>query len=138
MKRIIPIIGIMTLSLSLISTSCTNSIKEIEETTKIENTLQSVSYMKDTIGYDTQQLLEAFNKFNEVIDSIGYPDAGYKIWLIQEDSSDIRFMVEGLWPNQKIYDEIHNNQLYLDAWENDEFNWNGLVRMEYHRFKKID
>ncbi len=138
MKRIIPIIGIMTLSLSLISTSCTNSVKEIEETTKIENTLQSVSYMKDTIGYDTQQLLEAFNKFNEVIDSIGYPDAGYKIWLIQEDSSDIRFMVEGLWPNQKIYDEIHNNQLYLDAWENDEFNWNGLVRMEYHRFKKID
>jgi len=137
MKIFIPIIGFVVLSISIISTSCTNPVKEIEETTKIENTLQSVNYMKDTIGYDTQQLLDAFNIFNEVIDSIGYPDAGYKLWLIQEDSSEIRFMFEGFWPNQKVYDEIHNHQLYKDAWENDDFNWDGLVRMEYHRFIKL-
>ena len=135
MKRFISIIGLVTLSITLISISCTTPVKEIEETTKIENTLQSVSYYKDTIGYETQRLLDAFNIFNEAIDSIGYPDAGYKLWLIQEDSSEIRFMVEGLWPNQEVYEEIHNHQLYKDARENNnEFNWDGLVNIEYHRF----
>jgi len=137
MKRYISSIGLVTLSISLISISCTNPVKEIEEPKKIENTLQSVSYMKDTIGNDLQQLLSAFNEFNEVIDSIGYPDAGYKLWLIQEDSSEISFMLEGLWPNQAIYDEIHDHQLYIDAWENIDFNWDGMTRIEYHRFTLI-
>ena len=134
MKRIISFTAIVTLSISLISSSCTNPGNEAELPTKIENTLQSVSYIKDTIGHDLQQLLSAFNEFNEVIDSIGYPDAGYKLWLIQEDSSEISFMIEGLWPNQAIYDEIHNHQLYIDASANDNFNWDGMTRIEYHRF----
>jgi hypothetical protein len=46
-------------------------------------------------------------------------------------------MIEGLWPNQAIYDEIHNHQLYIDTWENDAIDWTGLVRVEYHRFTKI-
>ena len=137
MKRSISIIGIVTLSISLISISCTNPVNEVEKPKKIENTLQSVSYLKDTIGSDPQQLLEAFNLFNEVIDSIGYPDAGYKLWLIQEDSSEVRFMLEGLWPNQAIYDEIHNHQLYTDAWENFDFDWEGMTRNEYHRFTLV-
>jgi hypothetical protein len=137
MKRSLCIIILIVLSFSLISISCTNPVNEVEEPKEIENTLQSVSYLTDTIGRDPQQLLEAFNIFNDVIDSIGYPDAGYKFWLIQEDSSEIRFMIEGLWPNQAIYDEIHNHQLYIDAWENDAIDWTGLERVEYHRFTLI-
>ena len=137
MKRLISFIGVVTLTISIISTSCTSTFKENEENAKIENTLQSVSYMKDTIGYDTQHLLEAFNTVNEAIDSIGYPDAGYKLWLIQEDSSEIRFMIEGFWPNQDIYDEIHNHPLYKGAIANDDFNWEGLVSVDYHRFIKL-
>ncbi|MEA3460351.1 MAG: hypothetical protein U9R49_00640 [Bacteroidota bacterium] len=137
MKRIISIIGIVTLFISLISISCTNPVNEVEVPKKTENTLQSVSYLTDSIGHDPQQILEAFIKLNEVIDSIGYPDAGYKLWLIQEDSSEVRFMLEGLWPNQAIYDEIHNHQLYTDAWENFDFDWEGMTRYEYHRFTLI-
>ena len=137
MNKSFSIIGLVTLTFLLISISCTNPVNEVEEPKIIENTLQSVSYWKDTIGRDTQQLLDAINKFNESIDSIGYPDAGYKIWLIQEDSSEIRFMVEGLWPNQTIYDEIHNHQLYKDAQEKIVSNWDGLVNIEYHRFTLV-
>jgi hypothetical protein len=137
MKRSISIIGILTLFISLISISCTNPVIKVEEPKKIENTLQSVSYLTDSIGHDPQQILEAFIQLNEVIDSIGYPDAGYKLWLIQEDSSEVRFMLEGLWPNQAIYDEIHNHQLYTDAWENFDFDWEGMTRNEYHRFTLI-
>lgn len=137
MRRLISFLGIVTLTISIFSSSCNNTNKEIEENTKIENTLQSVSFMKDTFGYDTKQLLEAFNTFNAVIDSIGYPDAGYKLWMIQEDSSEIRFMIEGLWPDQTVYDEIHDHPLYKEAWASDDFNWDGLVRVEYHRFIKL-
>lgn len=138
MKRSISNIGSVTLFILFISISCTNPVNEVEEPKRIENTLQSVSYFKDTVGYETQRLLDAFNIFNVAIDSIGYPDAGYKLWLIQEDSSEIRFMVEGFWPNQEVYDEIHNHQLYKDAQEqNNEFNWDGLENIEYHRFVRL-
>ena len=118
MKKSIPIIGIMTWLISMISISCTNPVNEVEEPKKIENTLQSVSYLTDSIGNDPQQILEAFIQLNEVIDSIGYPDAGYKLWLIQEDSTEVRFMLEGLWPDQAVYEEYHKHPLYTDAWEN--------------------
>ena len=137
MKRSIPIIGIMALLISMISISCTNPVNEVEEPKRIENTLQSVSYLTDSIGNDPQQILEAFIHLNEAIDSIGYPDAGYKLWLIQEDSSEVRFMLEGLWPDQAVYDEIHNHQLYTDAWENFGFDWEGMTRYEYHRFTLV-
>ena len=137
MRKPFYVIVSMIVILSIITISCDTKVQETEEPEKIENTLQSVSYLQDTVGYDPQVLLEEFIKFNEAIDEIGYPDAGYKIWIIKEDTADIRFMVEGFWPNQEIYDEIHNHQLYKEAWENDDFNWDGLIRLEYHRFTKI-
>ncbi len=121
----------------LFSFSCTTQTQETEEPAKIENTLQSVSYFKDTVGYDSQRLLEALTKTNEAIDSIGYPDAGYKLWIIQADTADIRFMVEGFWPDQEAYDIIHNHQLYQDAQVADSTTWEGLESVEYHRFVKV-
>ena len=124
----------MTLLILLVSISCTNTVNKVEEPNTIENTLQSVSYLTDSIGHDPRQILEAFVQLNDVIDSIGYPDAGYKLWLIQEDSSEVRFMLEGLWPDQAAYDEIHNHQLYIEAWENFDFYWEGMTRCDNHMF----
>lgn len=117
--------------------SCAPPTEETEEPAPIENTLQSVSYFKDTVGRDPQILLDAFAKSNEAIDEIGYPDAGYKLWINQEDTTNIRFMVEGFWPDQEAYDIIHNHQLYLDAMAADSNAWEGLVSVEYHRFEKV-
>ena len=101
--------------LFLISVACTQDVQVAEEPAKIENTLQSVSYFKDTIGYDPQVRLGMFASYNTAIDSIGYPDAGYKLWIIQEDTSEIRFMVEGFWPDQEAYEIIHDHPLYQRA-----------------------
>ena len=137
MKRGISTIGFLTISILFVSSSCTQTGNETEIPEKIENTLQSVSYLKDTIGHDVQQLLSAFSEFNEVIDSIGYPDAGYKLWFIQDDSSEISYMIEGLWPDQATYDKIHNHPLYQEAWANISMNLDGMSRIEYHRFSLI-
>jgi len=116
--------------------SCTQKGKETESTLKIENTLKSVSLMYDSIGIDPSLLFNMFEKANKAIDSIGYPDAGYKLWLLQGDEpKDFRFMLEGYWPNQAIYDTIHKNEIYLNAWNSiDEEVWNKLKRISYYRF----
>jgi len=137
MKKIIHIPVILIVIISVISISCNDQTKEAEEPVKIENTLQSVSFFKDTVGNNPQLLLEAFSKINEAIDEIGYPNAGYKLWLIQSDTTDIRFMIEGFWTNQEVYDIIHDNQLYKDAMGAESGIWDGLVSVKYNRFIKV-
>jgi len=135
MKKFFTVFVSMIVILSLITISCNTEVKENAEPVKIENTLQSVSYMKDTVGYNPQLLLEDFAKMNKAIDEIGYPDAGYKTWLNQSDESDVRFMIVGCWPDQAAYDIIHDHQLFINARTSlDSILWNDLQSVEYHRF----
>lgn len=137
MKRFFPIIGLVTLTITLFSFSCTNPVKKVEEPVKIENTLQSVSYFKDTLSSNPDELLKGIISFNEAIDKIGYPDAGYEIWIIKEDESGIRFMVQGNWPNEEVYEEIHEHELFKEASKTISEIFTGLVSVEYHQFKKL-
>jgi len=119
------------------ATFCNTEKEEVQEIVKIPNTLQSVSYWQDTIGMDLQELQTFFNQWNKAIDEIGYPDAGYMIWLIQEDTSNINYMIEGHWPDQETYDKIHDHELYQKVYEENQDIFEGLVSVEYHRFKEI-
>lgn len=127
----------IALLFAVITISCSTQEEEAKEPEKIENTLQSVSYFKDTIGLDPLLLKKQFTSVNEAIDEIGYPDAGYKIWINQSEESKIRFMVEGFWPDQETYDIIHEHELYKDAMIGDSTQWEGLESAKYFRFKKI-
>ncbi|OFY09301.1 MAG: hypothetical protein A2X05_12705 [Bacteroidetes bacterium GWE2_41_25] len=128
--------AIFLVSIIFVIASCTQKSKESEEITKIENTLKSVSLLYDSLGIDPSELLSMFERINKAIDSIGYPDAGYKLWIIQSDSTkDFRFMLEGYWPNQAIYDTIHKNELYLNAWNADDKKvWSSMKNISYNRF----
>lgn len=119
--------------------SCTQKVKESDNVTKIENTLKSVSLLYDSIGIRPSELLSMFERANKAIDSIGYPDAGYKLWLIQSDSvKDFRFMVEGYWPSQAIYDTIHKNKLYLNSMSpEDKKMWSRMKNISYNRFTLV-
>lgn len=121
----------------LICFSCNSATDTSDTEERIENTLQSVSYFSDTTDLDPQVINEALTSVNEVISEIGYPDAGYKVWLIQPDSSNVRFMVEGHWPDQETYEKIHDNQLYKNAIEASEKAFSSLDWVDYHRFEKI-
>ena len=62
------------------------------------------------------ELLASLERVNTSIDSIGYPDAGYRLWLLKSDSiMNFKFMIEGLWPDQNGYNIIHDNDLYKKA-----------------------
>jgi len=124
-------------SIIITSNSCNTKKEEVQETVKIQNTLQSVSFWQDTLGLDPQELLTFFNNWNNAIDEIGYPDAGYKIWVIQEDTSNVKYMIEGYWPDQEAYNKIHDHELYQKVYEENKRIWDGLINVEYHRFKEI-
>ncbi len=121
--------------------SCTQKDIEKEESSKIENTLKSVSLWQDSLKVDPAKLLLYLEQVNKAIDSIGYPDAGYKLWLIQSDTAaDDRFLINGYWPNQEIYSEIHNHELYKkykNAIKEDEELWNNLYRIRYDRLTRV-
>lgn len=126
------------LIISLVIISCTQKVKESENVVKIENTLKSVSLLHDSIRIEPSEMLSFFELINKAIDTIGYPDAGYKLWLIQSDSpKDFRFMVEGYWPNQAIYDTIHKNELYINAMNLMEELWSGFKSFSYNRFTLV-
>ena len=63
-------------ALSLAFNACNNPAPASDEAAKIENTLQSVSYFKDTSNIDPQVLKDNFTAVNDAIAEIGYPDAG--------------------------------------------------------------
>jgi hypothetical protein len=129
MKKII----FLSLSILLIIGSCTQKAKVDENARKIENTLVSISFWKDTLGLAPSECLSSLEKINKAIDSIGYPDAGYKLWLIQGDTNkDKRFMMEGYWPDQAIYDTIHSNSLYKNAIK--DVLLGKLKMVEYYRY----
>ena len=118
--------------------SCTQKDIEKEESSKIENTLKSVSLWQDSLKVDPAKLLVSLEQANKAIDSIGYPDAGYKLWLVQSDTAaDYRFLINGYWPNQEVYDEIHNHELYKNATEEDEELWNNMYQIRYDRFTRV-
>jgi len=124
------------LIISLVIASCTQKVKESENVVKIENTLKSVSFWSDSIGIDQIELSAMIEHLNMAIDSIGYPDAGYKLWLVQSDSViDSRYMIEGNWPDQDIYNTIHNHELY-DKTYRDEI-LSSLKMISYYRFTLV-
>jgi len=126
----------LSLIITIIIVSCIQN-KLVPET-RIENTLKSVSFWSDSIGKDLHELFLSFDRVNKVIDSIGYPDAGYNLWVIQSDSvKDIRFLIEGYWPNQALYDTIHANELYKNAFEKEMKLLGGLKYTSYNRFTLV-
>jgi hypothetical protein len=128
------IVFLFLLALTAVS-SCTQEVKKSEKVAALENTLISVSFYSDSTMDDPSALLQSFEKVNKAIDSIGYPDAGYKLWRIQSDTSkNIDYMIEGLWPDQEIYNSIHMNELYTSAMK-DLQQWSkNLKNVFYNRF----
>lgn len=130
---------LLVISSLFFASSCELSINENDDSAKIKNTMKSVSLFQDTTGVDALQLLAEFEMVNDAIDSIGYPDAGYKLWeVISEDSLDFRFLVEGYWPDKQTYDLIHDHELYRNAVSVENATFSLLESTWYHRFNRID
>ena len=125
----------------LITLSCT--LSQCKQDKEIPNNLKSVSLWSDSEGVDPTMLLASLELINTAIDSIGYPDAGYKLWIVTEDSIAFRFMMEGLWPDMAAYDEIHDSEIYKvarDKYMSHAYEglWNSLDMLWYSMFYAVE
>jgi len=119
----------------LFASSCIQKSKEPEKVSSIENTLTSITFISDSTGTEPAAIFRSLDKVNQAIDTIGYPDAGYKLWLIQSDTSkNIKFMIQGSWPDQEVYNTIHKNELYLNAMKEWQKSASNLKEISYNRF----
>lgn len=115
-----------------------NNAGSADKQAKIENTLKSVSFFIDSVPADPKTTWASLERVNLVIDSIGFPDAGYKLWVVKsKESPEFSMMIEGYWPDQETYDLIHKNDKYKNAVEAERAHWEGLKRIKYYRFTKI-
>lgn len=131
MKKIV----FLSLFAFVVVSSCTQKVKDSEKVAAIENNLKSVSFYSDSTGHDPSAMVQAFEKVNKAIDSIGYPDAGYTLWIIQSDTGkNIKFMIEGSWPDQEAYNTVHKNDLYTSAMKEVENSASALKMISYNRF----
>lgn len=130
---------LIALAVLCISFSCTQKVTEMDKPMKIENTLKSISLWLDSIPGDPNTLLESLERINTAIDSIGYPDAGYKLWVVNgADSLNFKIMIEGNWPDQKTYAIIHKHELYRKVRESERPIWGGLKLSQYYRFNRAN
>ena len=69
------------------------------------------------------ELVGAFSILNSAVQGIGYPNAGYGLWKAggsqNPEAAPLGFdyILEGMWPDQAAYDEIHAAEAYLAAGE---------------------
>ncbi len=140
MRKVKTTSGILLVIASLlVLSSCDQSTKETDKKAQIKNTIKSVTLFQDSIGIEPIQLLADLERINNAIDSIGYPDAGYKLWeVISDDTLEFRFMVEGYWPDKETYETIHDHELYQNETKIENATWSGLKSTWYYRFKRID
>lgn len=104
--------------------------------------LKSISLWSDSSGIDPEMLRSSLDRINKTIDSIGFPGAGYRLWVVTEDSLEFRFMIEGLWPDQESYDKINEDERYKNAMENymddaEEQLWNSLDMKWFSMFSSV-
>jgi hypothetical protein len=91
----------------------------------------------DSVRVDPAELLASLERVNGAIDSAGYPDAGYQLWVIQSDAADnYSFLINGFWPDKEAHDEIHNHELYQNAITGDEELWKNMKSTWYNRFTR--
>jgi ketosteroid isomerase-like protein len=108
-------------------------------------TLKSVHLVNVAPGSTQEDVVEIFTALNAGIQEAGYPDAGYSLWKIGEaeepDTAPIGsdYFLEGLWPDQATYDQIHQAEAFQAAIESVTASWQRvLADQSYARVDRID
>ena len=90
-------------------------------------------------------LVGMFSSMNAAIQGMGYQGAGYGLWraggaqLPDANPLGFDYLLEGLWPDQATYDEIHAAEAYTAAAEEGNEAWSRIApNTVYSRFDRID
>jgi hypothetical protein len=75
--------------------------------------LKSVHLFSLTFDVEEALLINALQSLNEAVAEVGYPEFGYRLWEVSiGDDGTFTHLLEGTWPNQETYDEIHRAEVF--------------------------
>jgi hypothetical protein len=102
--------------------------------------LNSLSFIDSLGGLPEADLLQLFKEVNTiVVDSLGYPGAGYTIWKVQADTVPyMRYLIRGNWPNMDTYKIIHDHPLYKETIEKVFSGIESLKTNMYRRYELLN
>ena len=70
---------------------------------------KSLHLFKLPDGVSEKQLHDFLKEMNAAISKEGYPQAGYHLYKISDENDRYTYFMEGVWPNQAVYDKIHES-----------------------------
>lgn len=85
--------------------------------------IRSVHLFDLPTGISRTQIADALGQLNQAIVSAGHAEAGYALWEVNQaqvpgyPSVGYAFIMEGVWPSQSAYDEIHEAPAFRAAIE---------------------
>lgn len=90
---------------------------------RTEAPVKSVHLINVSESLTEDQILTALQRLNEAVHTTGHLDAGYVLWRFLDSAEDEyppigrAYIMEGIWPTQAIYDEVHASDAFQEAAE---------------------
>ena len=79
-----------------------------------KNTYLTTLRLNAEAGVTDAEVIAMVEKYSQAIIDQGYPHLTYKIWKLYEESpAKVQtYLIEGNWPDRKIWEEIHFHDTY--------------------------
>ena len=94
--------------------TCQKSQPENDAPAKPDNNYLTTLRLNANEGVSDAEVIEMVERYSRAIIELGYPELTYKIWKIY-DESPVKvqtYLVEGNWPDRKVWEEIHLHEKY--------------------------
>ena len=78
-----------------------------------------------------QDLLNLLDELNKIISELRVAEVKYQLWKDRGDENKHRnyqYIMESTWPNQKVYDTVHNSEIYKTFVEKTGEKWEELIQ----------
>ncbi len=107
----------------LVVVACWATLADLQSQEKESTPIKSVHLFDLPSGISRAQIEDALGQLNHAIVSTGHAEAGYALWEVNQaqapgyPSIGYPFIMEGVWPSQSAYDEIHEAPAFRAAIE---------------------
>ena len=118
------IIGLLSV-LSLLGNIETEVSISTGDTNNGLNERRSVHFFDLQSNITESELLDDMSEINNIIKRAGYDGLEYKVYKVKDsdDSENYRYYFDSTWPNDEIYEEVHDLPDYKE--------WNKKMKNKY-------
>ena len=132
MRRIM--LSLISIIILFIVINCSRK-SEADKISKGEK-FRSVTMMNLNTDESEAELLKMINSYKIVFDELGHPNSMYQVWKERGDKKGkYKYIIEANWPNQEVYDKVHDSEKYKELDKKFKTKFDELVKeSDYSRY----